>query len=215
MQIVSVHTDNEKAPVSGQALYIVVEQAKHRVKLLHPTTLSQFEIPAQDYAAGFKGELWPTPTVAVPQRNGPINEVLAQIMELRGQFCSKNQKQFPAQLVRRAIAVLTGQRVEEVAEFKESQSASGSSGPRGFAVRSEKRPGVVDAIANMLYSRKGVTLDEAVAELAKQFPDRKADGMRVTVRCQLNRLPKKLNVALLTKEVPKRGKVFQFDQTKK
>jgi hypothetical protein len=203
MQIVLVHTECDRAPTTGQALYVLVEESKHQVTLLHPVSLSKFTIPADDYKSGFRGQLWPEPSIPVAANKGPINETLAQLMELKANQYAKQRTQFPSQVVRRAIAVLTGRRVEDVPEVKESV-------PRGFAVKSDKRPGVVDAICNMLY--EGVTLDEAVARLKKQFPERSPEGMKTTVRCQVNRLPKKLNLKLNRTEHKKRGLVFQWDQ---
>jgi hypothetical protein len=205
MQIVLVHTECDRAPTTGQALYILVEESKHQVTLLHPVSLSKFTIPAEDYKSGFRGQLWPEASVAVPHGKGPINEMLAQLMEQKSIQYAKQRTQFPHREVRRAIAVLTGRRVEEVPEVKESV-------PRGFAIKSDKRPGVVDAIYNMLY--EGVTLEEAVARLRKQFPERSPEGMKTTVRCQVNRLPKKHNIKLNRTEHKKRGLVFQWADKK-
>lgn len=56
-------------------------------------------------------------------------------------------------------------------------------------IRTERGPGVIDTIIAML-TEGPHTVDEMVAKLGIAFPDRAADGMKGTVRTQLNRLPK-------------------------
>lgn len=64
---------------------------------------------------------------------------------------------------------------------------------------SKTKPGVIISIITLLkgaVDEGGVTVQDMVDKLAKEFPDRKAAAMETTVRCQLGRLPKerKLNV---------------------
>ena len=55
------------------------------------------------------------------------------------------------------------------------------------------QPGVIKSIMECLTNAKAkkqrVTAAQIVEQLAKQFPDREASGMLITVRAQLSRLP--------------------------
>lgn len=64
------------------------------------------------------------------------------------------------------------------------------------ASRAQRGPGVIDTIITILQEGGG-TVDEMAAKLAAAFPDRAADGMKATIRTQLNRLPKSKGLAIL------------------
>lgn len=63
------------------------------------------------------------------------------------------------------------------------------------------QPGVIksimDVLTNAKKAKKPVTAQDILAQLSKQFPDREAAGMMITVRAQLSRLPaeKKFDIA--------------------
>jgi hypothetical protein len=50
-----------------------------------------------------------------------------------------------------------------------------------------KKVGVIAAIVECISKEKGSTIDETLAVLVKQFPDRAADGMRKTAMIQSNK----------------------------
>lgn len=58
-------------------------------------------------------------------------------------------------------------------------------------VAGEKKsgPGVIDTIVEILQN-KGGTVEQITEKLAKKFPDKSADGLKATVKIQVNRLSK-------------------------
>jgi hypothetical protein len=62
------------------------------------------------------------------------------------------------------------------------------------------QPGVISTIMTLLTkakaSKKPVTSGELLDSLAKAFPDRKREGMIITVRAQLSRLPNEKDFAI-------------------
>jgi|HubBroStandDraft_6_1064221.scaffolds.fasta_scaffold931089_1 hypothetical protein len=52
-----------------------------------------------------------------------------------------------------------------------------------------KKPGVIDAIVEVLRTEGGISLADLSTKIAKKFPDRNADGLAKTCRVQLQRLP--------------------------
>jgi hypothetical protein len=72
------------------------------------------------------------------------------------------------------------------------------------------KPGIINAIVSLLQSAVddgGKTVDELVEELGKQFPERDADAMEITVRCQLGRLPKERGVNIVKQ---REGRVVRY-----
>lgn len=65
------------------------------------------------------------------------------------------------------------------------------------------QPGVIKSIMDLLtkakQSKKPITASGILEQLTKQFPDRKAEGMMVTVRAQLSRLPSEKEFAISKK----------------
>lgn len=65
------------------------------------------------------------------------------------------------------------------------------------------QPGIIAGIINCLSDCKKakamMTVEEIVAVLHKQFPDRPIAGMTTTVRAQLSRLPKEKDFAIKSK----------------
>jgi hypothetical protein len=201
MEVRMVQVDNEKAPINGCAMYIIVEERNRYVTLLHPIHLERFDITVDEYQSGAREKLWPFNETKMKFDAGVIAELMERTMK---KYSSREKpRQYPASLVRRCIAELRGCEIDEVATYKETVKSK-----TGYAVRSEKRPGVVDAICDMLH--KGVTIDECVKELVKMFPGRSGDGMKTTVRCQINRLPKREGLAMQKIEDKKRGLIFKF-----
>lgn len=201
MEIRTVSVQNDKAPVSGTALYVVVDERDRHVTLLHPVTLSKFDIPVDEYRSGMGQMLWPENQTHMKFSA----ETIAELMQRQMKDYSKRQKQYPAQIVRRIISELRGIEVEKVPLYKDA--------PKQSEKRSAKRPGVIDAIVAELH--KGASLDEMVKALKEAFPDRNAEGMRTTVRCQINRLPAKLNLKIIKIEDKKRGQLFKFATSSK
>lgn len=70
---------------------------------------------------------------------------------------------------------------------------------------STKKPGVIDAIVGLLTGATGdgVSIAEMVAALVVQFPDRPADSMAITVRCQLGRLTAQRGIVITKTKVDK------------
>jgi len=199
IEVRTLNLQNDKAPVSGNALYIVVEQKERVVVLLHPVQLAKFEISATEYReAADKG------VMLYPINNSGTKfdrEMMSNLLIAKMKDYSKRQKGYAAQVVRHCAAELSGLEVTKIPMYKENVE-------RGPVQRSAKRPGVIDAIVEQLH--KGATIDEMVAALKETFPDRNADGMRTTVRCQINRLPAKLSLKMDKIEDKKRGQIFKF-----
>lgn len=62
VEVRGIHLENEKAPATGHAVYVVVEQSNRKVLLLYPWNLQEFEISAEEFRTGVKESYWPTNT---------------------------------------------------------------------------------------------------------------------------------------------------------
>jgi hypothetical protein len=62
VEVRGIHLDNEKAPTTGHAVYVVVEQSNRKVLLLYPWNLQEFEISAEEFRTGAKESYWPENT---------------------------------------------------------------------------------------------------------------------------------------------------------
>lgn len=212
MHISTLYLTSDKAPATGFSIYVIVDESDRTVKLFHPSTLSTIDISHLEFRGAREQELWPNPYDSDPRSRPdknepakmvPFPEQVARMIERRIKTLSTD---YQATIVRRVLAALRGLKLEQVPPLKDSSNSK----PRGFAVRSEKRPGVIDAIRASLENPKGVSVDEILADLQKQFPERTIDGMRTTVRCQINRLPGKLGRTLQSRFDTERGKVYQW-----
>lgn len=182
--------DHPNAPINGRAVYIITEETDKYVTLCHPWTLTIFTVPLQKFIRNVGLTFWPdSKRDAPPNYKFNMENVLRKMQELLEEYAAR-QKQHPAQSIRRIIASMRGVPVEQVPQYKEQQkTARGSSGEG--KERGPRKPGVIDAIKELL--EDGYTVDEFVVKLAERFPDREADGMKNTVKCQLARLPKNMN----------------------
>jgi hypothetical protein len=196
MEARMIAVTHQKAPTDGTALYFVVGQGHQSVTLLHPVTFSQFTVPKTDYITGVAKRPDGTQISIWPENNSDLKfhpeEVAVRIENRMRSFASQG-KAFPQQIIRRLVAEMKGIPLNNVPTFKEPP-AEGA--PRGFAVRSEKRPGVVSVVQEMIERENGASFDEIFNELNKRFPGRGA-GMKTTIRCQLDRIPQKLNQKLV------------------
>lgn len=65
------------------------------------------------------------------------------------------------------------------------------------------QPGIIASIQEVLtkakQAKKPVTARDILAKLEQKFPDRKPEGMLVTVRAQLSRLPEEKKFAITKK----------------
>lgn len=216
MYLVALTTDNSSAPACGRSIYFVVEEGRHRISLLHPWTLSSFAIPVEDYEKGRGDVYWPPEVATSTELTNSVKDDLdgvqrvARTMLMKLEEYSKRGRQHPANLVRRVIAEVQGTTLDKVPVFREVPEATRGNLTKAREARAARKPGVIDAIANILSNENGATVDEAVKQLHEMFPDRESDGMKNTVKCQINRLPKKLNMTLIKTEVKGRGMVFRI-----
>jgi hypothetical protein len=67
--------------------------------------------------------------------------------------------------------------------------------------------GIIARITSLLANINGITIDEAVADLVREFPERDPAGMKSTVRTQMRRQGAK------KRQDEKRGLVFFLDKT--
>lgn len=194
IRAVQVILNNRQAPVSGGALYLVTLETPKQVELLHPPTLTLFRISRDEYLNCEGAVYWPAEIANHPPGEKFSMDYVLRLLEERLEDYATRvpPKQHPAQEVRRVIAEIKGVPLEDVPQFKETKPVkAGATAPRAAGVR---RPGVIDAIKEALDG--GFTIDELVKVLAVKFPDREADGMRNTVKCQLARLPKNTGRAI-------------------
>jgi hypothetical protein len=190
---------NDKAPVSGTAMYFVVEIQQKMAWLYHWPTRTYFNVPIHDYREGAGHELWPENTFG----GKFIKEDVAQLLLLDMRKAIREGKSINQHVVRSIIAALRDCELTEVPSVREMPRAANK--PQ---VKSAKRPGVIDEIIAKL--SEGATVDEMVLHLKGCFPDRAETGMRTTVRCQINRLPAKLGRKITKLEDGKRGTVLKF-----
>ncbi len=197
--LIQLKCDHPKAPVSGQSHYFVISQTSHRVVLLHPFTLTQCTLPG-DEIRGAK-------TVILGEEQGMTGEKLASLMERLMKEYAARSKQYPEQIVRRLIAALRGLPIHEVVSIKPKRDV-----PAQFKEKSARRPGVIDAIRELIETPKGASKPEILKVLLGKFPNRAEKGMAHTIDCQLRELPKKIaGVKVLVDEKDKeRGKVFRM-----
>lgn len=72
------------------------------------------------------------------------------------------------------------------------------------------KPGIINEIVTLLKSsvdEGGRTVDEMVESLRKQFPERDADSMEITIRCQLGRLPKERGINIVKQ---REGRIVRY-----
>lgn len=93
--LVSLYLANDKgrAPVLGNSQYIIVAQKKNQVTLIHPFTLTKFNLTAMDFKLGLLQREW----FPEPKRVADLLETLAlSHIELK--------RQAPYSLIREMIA---------------------------------------------------------------------------------------------------------------
>jgi hypothetical protein len=106
----------------------------------------------------------------------------------------------PARLKKRAERILREHLGQEIpSSLKETAPAkkpkkettvsktTSKKAPAKKAAAKAKEPGVIDTIVKILQSGGG-TVEQIAAKLKKAFPDRKADGLKATVKIQMTRL---------------------------
>jgi hypothetical protein len=109
VEIRYVNTDNSKAPVSGNAIYVVLEESQHRVSLFYPWTLTEFTLPQDEYVKGQGKELWPD-----NQTDGIFDiKKVVQMLERKIEFDSSLKKNIP-RVAFRCLAAMTGKPVSEI-----------------------------------------------------------------------------------------------------
>lgn len=206
IRVVQVTLDNRNAPISGSALYLVIAESLKQVTLLYPWNLSLFHIKTEEFEKGEGAVYWPLELRTAPANETfDINKLVTKMEHLLEDYTVRvPPKQHPAQEVRRVIAEIKGIPIEDVPQFREAKAPKVGAP----AVGTTRRPGVIDAIKDALEG--GFTIDELVKSLQVKFPEREADGMRNTVKCQIARLPKNTNRQISKTEVAKRGIVFQW-----
>lgn len=75
------------------------------------------------------------------------------------------------------------------------------------------KPGVINEIVSLLkgsVDAGGVTVKEMVLALASKFPSRPVEGMEITVRCQLGRIPKQRKLKIGKQKDPSSKEVRYF-----
>jgi hypothetical protein len=86
---------------------------------------------------------------------------------------------------------------------KANQKASVAASQSKANAKKTAQPGIISSIMSCLTeakaSKKFLTAGEIHQKLVKQFPDREATGMMVTVRAQLSRLPNEKDFAITKK----------------
>lgn len=198
-----------QAPVSGRAVYFVTNETPKYVTLFHPWTLTEFNIPLNDFIRNNGLTYWPEDKRDAPPYEKFNAMSIARHMEEKLQDYAMRQKQHPAQATRKLIAAIRGIPLEQVPQYKEPSKVKSSHGVS--RERGPRKPGVIDAIQEFL--EDGYTVDEFVKKLGERFPERVPDAMRNTVKCQLARLPKNKNRAINKNEVAGRGMVFTWGKS--
>jgi hypothetical protein len=74
----------------------------------------------------------------------------------------------------------------------------------------DRASGIIGTIQGFLENSAGGTIDEIMSQLKTDFPERNPDGMKQTVKTQLNRLAKTTGREVERLDIEGRGKVFRF-----
>jgi hypothetical protein len=131
MEICELRTDNTKAPVSGNAIYIVVEESNQRVSLFYPWTLEEFTLPREEYVEARKAMLWPeNQTTAFFD----VNKVIKTI-ENKVQFFLEQKRSIPTRTITRCLATLKGVKIEEIEQSSRMIAAVANKGSDSREIR--------------------------------------------------------------------------------
>ena len=78
---------------------------------------------------------------------------------------------------------------EDMATKAAKKTAKKTTTKKPAGEKKPKGPGVIDTIVDVLQN-KGGTVEQITEKVAKKFPDKSADGIKATVKIQVNRLSK-------------------------
>lgn len=209
-------TDTASAPVSGRAVYAVVEESNHQVTLLYPWTLAKFTVPAYDFIKGQGLTYWPPEKRDAPEFEKFDVDRLAKRMIFLMEDYSRNNKQYSSLTVRSLIAAIQGVPLEQVPLYKSPSVAARTSGTPGErkapagprTERNPRKPGVIDTIKETI--KGGATQEEILAALVAKFPDRRPESMTTTIKCQVRRDLLKKGLVIERKQVKGRGEVYTW-----
>jgi len=131
MEMRSVNTDHPKAPVSGSAVYVVVEEGDHKVTLFHPWTLTELTIPREEYTKGMGSMMWPE------NETGAVFSVkkVVQTIDDKVKFFTVSKRGFPVRTVIRVLAALKGETVANVEKSISIQEATAKASSSSKTVR--------------------------------------------------------------------------------
>jgi hypothetical protein len=110
VEIRGIYLETEKAPHTGQAVYIVVEQHGKKFFLLCPWTLQEFEISTEEFRRGAKESYWPENTSGV---KFDVQKLVNRI-KLNVQAFALKKRTFPTTTVIKVITELGGMTTAEV-----------------------------------------------------------------------------------------------------
>lgn len=176
MEICALRTDHSKAPVSGQTLYVVIDESHQQVSLFHPWSLTEFTLPREEYVQARKEMYWP---VATDSTEGIFDvKKVVKAIEDRVQFFTQQKRAMPIRTITRCLAALKGISVSDVeksvtvsamtetkkAGSREVQKYQLLKKPASFAKLKGRRKEILD------FLMKGPATVAAISEAIKYVP---------------------------------------------
>jgi hypothetical protein len=216
---------NDRAPISGRAVYAVIEESNHQVTLLYPWTLAKFTVPANDFIRGQGLTYWPLEKRDAPDFEKLDVAKLASRMIYLMEDYSRNSKQYSSLTVRSLVAAMLGIPLEGVPLYKSPAQAAteaaggeeGSNKPKKASAAPRKqegarKPGVIDTIKEVI--KGGATMEEILKALVAKFPERRPESMTTTIKCQVRRDLLKKGLVITREQVKGRGEVYTWTNHK-
>jgi hypothetical protein len=207
---------NDNAPISGRAVYAIIEETDHQVVLLYPWTLTKFSVPANDFIRGQGLTYWPPEKRDAPEFEKFDIEKLAKRMIFLMEDYSRSSKQYSSLTVRMLIAAIQGVPLEQVPLYKAPAPVARPAGATGegkapAGPRAEinpRKPGVIDTIKETI--KGGASMEEILKALVAKFPDRRPESMTTTIKCQVRRDLLKKGLVIKKEQIKGRGEVYTW-----